>query len=132
MENEVKAPVKDLSAAPSKEKAAELIRILDQKLAEDLLWIDATATSEITDYYIVATGRSSTHVKSLADEVEFEASRRNIPFLHQEGRDGGAWLLLDFADVIVHVFSREARETYRFERLYKEEDYLDISSVLDD
>ena len=132
MENEVKAPVKDLSAAPSKEKAAELIRILDQKLAEDLLWIDAPATSEITDYYIVATGRSSTHVKSLADEVEFEASRRNIPFLHQEGRDGGAWLLLDFADVIVHVFSREARETYRFERLYKEEDYLDISSVFDD
>ena len=130
MEQQIAEEVKDFSTASSKEKAMELIRILYQKLALDIRWIDASFTSEITDYYIIATGRSTTHVKSLADEVEFEAGRRKIPFHHLEGRDGAAWLLLDFGDVIIHVFSKEARETYQFERLYKEENFLDVSELI--
>lgn len=120
----------DLSEATSREKAAELCRILYQKLAQDLVWIDASQSSELTDYYIVATGRSGTHVLALVGELEFEAEKRGIHLLHPEHKDGSTWLLLDFGDVIVHIFSREGREFYRYERLFDEAQYLDVSAVL--
>ena len=121
--------VPDLSEATSKEKAAELCRILYQKLARDLVWIDVSQSSELTDYYIVATGRSGTHVLALVGELEFEAGRRGIHLLHPEHKDGSTWLLLDFGDVIVHIFSREGREFYRYERLFDEANYLDVTAV---
>ena len=120
----------DLSEATSWEKAAELCRLLDKKLAQDLVWIDVSASSELTDYYIVATGRSSTHVLALVGELEFEAGRRGIQLLHPEHKDGSTWLLLDFGDVIVHIFSREGREFYRYERLFDEAQRLNVSEVL--
>ena len=90
------ANLPDLSEASSREKAAELCRILDQKLAQDLVWIDVSDSSELTDYYIVATGRSSTHVLALVGELEFEAGRRGIALLHPEHKDGslGCFLIL--------------------------------------
>jgi ribosome-associated protein len=126
------AQLPDLSEASSREKAAELCRILDKKLAQDLVWIDVSDSSELTDYYIVATGRSGTHVLALVGELEFEAGRRGIQLLHPEHKDGSTWLLLDFGDVIVHIFSREGREFYRYERLFDEAQRLDVSAVLDE
>ena len=119
----------DLSTATPKEKAEEVIRILHKKLAKDIRWIDVSGVSEITDYYIIASGRSTTHVKSLAGDMQFEAEKRKLPLHHLEGRDGGNWLLLDFGDLIVHVFDRETRAFYNIERLYKEENFISTEAL---
>mgnify|MGYP003310493955 CR=1 FL=1 len=116
----------DLSEATSWEKAAELCRLLDKKLAQDLVWIDVSASSELTDYYIVATGRSGTHVLALVGELEFEAGRRGIQLLHPEHKDGSTWLLLDFGDVIVHIFSREMRQFYNLDKLYSDTEQIKV------
>ena len=130
MEQNTVEKIMDLSTATAREKAEELIRILYEKLALDIRFVDVSSSSEITDYYIITTGRSTTHVKSLADEIQFEAERRCIPFHHMEGRDGAMWLLLDFCDVIVHVFTKDARENYQIERLFKDENFVDISNLI--
>lgn len=114
---------------PSREKAEEIIRTLYRKLAKDINWIDVRGLSGITDDYIVATGRSGTHVQALADEMELLAERQGWPAPHMEGRGSGEWLLVDFTDVIVHLFGREAREFYRFERLYPAERFLPIDAL---
>ena len=77
------------------------------------------------DYEIVCTGRSSTHIKALADELDF----RTDFDVRTEGRDGVSWLLIDLGCVIVHIFARDAREFYKLERLLPEEGRIDITAL---
>ena len=74
--------------------------------------------TDICDYMVLATGTSNTHVQTLGGEVEYEMSRRGIEPLHTEGRDGNTWMVLDYAHVMVHVFTRENREFYNLDKLY--------------
>ncbi|MCQ2385815.1 MAG: ribosome silencing factor, partial [Clostridia bacterium] len=83
----------------------------------------------LAEYYVICTGRSSTHVRALANHLEEQASKQGITALHAEGKDNAEWVLLDFGDVIVHIFSREAREFYRLEKLFKPEAFLPIPEV---
>ncbi len=114
----------------SLEKAYQIVKILDGKIAKDIQLIKANDDTILTDYYVVATARSTTHAKALADELSFEMEKLDINALRTEGRDGGEWLLVDFGDVIAHVFIESAREYYRFERLYPETSYISISDIL--
>ena len=107
------------------ELGKELVRILYNKQASDILLYHLTDATVITDYEIICTGRSSTHINALADELDF----RTEDSVRIEGRDGGAWILLDFGCVIVHVFSRDAREFYKLERLLPEDGQIDISNL---
>ncbi|MBR5044916.1 MAG: ribosome silencing factor, partial [Clostridia bacterium] len=84
----------------------------------------------IADYYVIVTGRSSTQIKALADDLVYEMGRRDVPCAHIEGRDGGAWILCDFGSVIVHIFDRESREYYRLERLASPDAEVDVSDLL--
>lgn len=94
--------------------------ILDSKKAKDLRAYSVVGKSDITDYTVLATGRSSTHVKALADELEYETSKRGLPPLHFEGKGNGSWIVVDYANIIVHIFSDEAREFYNLDRLYND------------
>ncbi len=110
----------------SLETAKMAVKALDSKKALDITVIKIQDISAIADYFVIATGTSSTHVKALADEVEAQLDEAGISVSHVEGYRSNSWILLDYVDVVVHVFSDEAREYYDLERLWQDGEIIDI------
>ena len=110
----------------SLETAKMAVKALDSKKALDIKVIKIQDISAIADYFVIATGTSSTHVKALADEVEAQLDEAGISVSHVEGYGSNSWILLDYVDVVVHVFSDEAREYYDLERLWQDGEIIDI------
>lgn len=107
-----------------------IAKVLDNKKAKDIKAIHITDYSIVADYFVIATGTSNTHVKALADEVEYEIENQlSIKPDHIEGRATG-WILLDYSSVLVHVFTGESREYYNLERLWSDACQIDLSDVL--
>ncbi len=102
------------------EIAKEAAKTLDDKKALNVKVIDVDEVSTLANYFVIATGSSSTHVKALADEVEFNLKQKGVKLDHIEGHRDKSWILLDYSSVIVHVFSEEARDFYDLERLWKD------------
>ena len=123
-------PVPDLSAAEPLTVAREAARILLNKKAAQLKLLSVSDTTVIADYYVIVTGRSSTQIKALSDDLVYEMGRRCVNCARVEGRDGGAWILCDFGAVIVHIFDRESREYYRLERLASPDAEVDCSFLM--
>ena len=97
-----------------------IAEVLDDKKAVDITAIRTAEQTIITDYFVIASGMSSTHVKALTDELEFEMKKRHgIAPRGVEGRASG-WILLDYNSVLVHVFQKEQREYYNLERLWED------------
>lgn len=113
----------------SLEKAKKITEILDRKKAIDIVGIETKELTVVSDYFIVASGTSNTHVRSLADEIDDEMNKLGVEVDHIEGRATG-WILLDYNDVLVHVFQPESREYYNIERLWNDAARLDLSDVL--
>ncbi len=111
------------------ETLKEIVRVLDKKKAKDIKAIEITEHSIVADYFIICSGTSNTHVKSLADEVEFELKEKGVMPYHIEGKATG-WILLDYNSVLVHVFTGETREYYNLERLWQDAKEVDISDVI--
>ncbi len=122
---------KDFTAYSPKELALEAVKAIREKLGTELRLYHVEETTVLTDYYVIATGRSTTHIKALADQVAFRLGEGGVPPHHEEGREGGTWLLLDFSSVIVHIFSKADREYYNLERLLPEGTEVDISAFLE-
>ena len=120
----------DLSDADSLTVAKNAVKTLYKKLALGIKLIYAADTTVLTDYYVVAYGRSATHCRALATELERVMSASGVHAKHPEGLDAGEWILVDFGNVIVHVFSRDAGEFYRFERLFREEAFISIDDIV--
>lgn len=112
------------------ELTREIVKVLNKKKAIDINALRITELSIVADYFVIASGTSNTHVKSLADEVEFEMSQKGVEPAHIEGRATG-WILLDYGSVIVHVFTGESREFYNLERLWSDAAKVDISDIAD-
>ncbi len=113
------------------QQAKETAKILSEKKGLDIKVIEISDVSVIADYMVIATGNSSTHVKALADEVEEQLDNMGISVSHIEGYRSNSWILLDYIDIIVHVFSNEAREYYDLERLWEDGTDVDISDIVD-
>ena len=109
-----------LEGVSSKELAEAIYDILDNKKARDLKILHVENKTVIADYFVLCTGNSSTQVKALADEVEYKTSLRGKAPTNVEGRGNVSWIVADFDNVIVHIFSREAREFYNLDKLYNE------------
>jgi ribosome-associated protein len=90
---------------------------LDHK-ALDLVVLDMQGLSNVTDYFLVCSGRSTTHVKSIADTIREELRGADVRMLHGEGTAESGWMLLDYGDVLVHVFLEATRVYYALERLW--------------
>ena len=114
-----------------KEIALKAVQILDSKKAEDIKVIEVTEQTIVADYFVLATGTSSTHVKALADDVEYELEQIGVHDGHIEGRATG-WVLLDYGAVLVHVFDKESRAYYNLERLWTDANLVDLSGILKD
>lgn len=110
------------------ELAKEIVKVLDKKKGMDIKLIEISEHSIVADYFVIVTGTSNTHVKALADEVEYEISQKGIEPHHIEGRATG-WILLDYSSVLVHVFTGESREYYNLERLWQDAKTIDISDI---
>lgn len=104
----------------SLDMAKQAVEFLDSKKALDLKLIGIQDISVIADYFVLATGTSSTHVKALSDEVEFQFKERGITPNHIEGYRSNSWILLDYGDVVVHIFTAEARHFYDLDRLWQD------------
>ena len=106
----------EISDLPSEVgRAAELA--LDRK-AQDVTLLDLRNLSSATDFFLIATGRSDTHVSAIADHVIDELKKEGVRPVGVEGLRGGRWVLVDYVDFVVHVFHPAAREFYQLERLW--------------
>ncbi len=116
----------------SLQEAKEIVKILNEKKGLDINVIKIKDISVLADYMVIATGNSSTHVKALADEVEEGLEKIGIGASHIEGHRSNTWILIDYIDVIVHVFSDEARKYYDLDRLWEDGETIDISDIIND
>ena len=102
----------------SRELAIRLARALDAKKAFNIHILEVEDLTTVTEYFVIATGNSTTHVGALADEAEFQLGREGVQVLRTEGHDGKRWVLLDSGSVIVHVFTRSHDFHYDLEHLW--------------
>ena len=114
----------------SKEMAMTVAKILDGKKAIDIQAIEIKDLSTIGDYFVIASGSSNSQVKALSDAVEEAMSALGFEPRRIEGYQSAMWIVLDYYDVIVHIFYTEAREFYSLERLWSDAPQVDLSDVL--
>jgi ribosome-associated protein len=115
-----------VSGLGSREKARVAAAAALEKLAEDLVALDVSGVVSFADVFVIATGRSERHVRSIADAIAEAAALAGEAPLGVEGYDEGRWVLIDLADVIAHVFLAEARAHYDLERLWSDAPLLDL------
>jgi ribosome-associated protein len=106
------------------ERARELLTVValaaDSKQGEDLVALDVSGPLPITDIFFLATGRNERQVQAIAGEIEDKMIEAGVKTIRREGRAEGRWILLDFGDIVAHVFHEEDRMYYSLERLWKD------------
>ncbi len=107
-----------------------IVRALDLKRAEDIQVIGIKDLTVIADYFIIANGNSTTQTKALADEVEYQLKEKGVMPTRTEGYQGAQWIVLDYSDIVVHVFYKETRQYYNLERLWSDGENVDVSEYL--
>lgn len=116
----------------SLELAKIAARALDSKKGRDIKILEIQDLTMLADYFVIATGTSTTQVKALSNEVEYEMGKSEVLLKTREGYDSGGWILLDYNTVIVHVFQPETREFYSLERLWADAKPVDMSFLKDE
>lgn len=103
------------------------IQALEEKKAEDIQVIDISEISAIADYFIIANGTNRSQIQAIADNVEEKLGRAGTQFKQMEGYDTANWILIDFLDIIVHIFDRENRTFYNLERIWRDGKQVPLS-----
>ena len=111
------------------EKVKIAVKALDSKKGFDIKVMRIDDLSILGDYFIIASGNTSTQVRALTDEVDEKMSKEGIEPGHVEGRSSG-WILLDYGDVVIHVFTRDEREFYSLEKMWQDAEEIDISDII--
>lgn len=104
---------------------------LNNKKARELKCIKISDLTVLADYFVIATATSSTHVHSLADEVDAKLAEAGITPHHIEGRSTG-WIVLDYNSVIVHVFTPDQREFYSLDKMWSDGEEMELTDILDE
>lgn len=107
------------------------VKAIDSKKGESIDVIKITDLTIIADYFVIATGTSSTQVKALADEVEYQLGQKGLEPHHIEGRNT-AWVCLDYCSVVIHIFYKDQRDFYKLERLWEDGEKIDSAIFLED
>lgn len=111
------------------ELAKNIVKALDEKKAEDIKLIRISELTVLADYFIIANGTSNTHVRALAEEAEYATEQLGVKPRNIEGRSTG-WILLDYGEIVVHVFTPQDRDYYGLERLWKDGDFENIDDII--
>ncbi len=112
------------------EKAKKAAVLLDSKKAEQVSVLKVGELTILADYFVICTGNSSTQVKAMADVVEEEFEKIGVSPLSREGKQGFNWVLLDYGDLIIHIFDRATRAFYNLEKLWDDAEEIDISELI--
>ncbi|HHU62677.1 MAG TPA: ribosome silencing factor [Clostridiales bacterium] len=104
--------------ANSRELALLAAKILHNKKADDIVLLDVSALTIITDYFVICSGKSFLQVKALQNELESKLSEHGYTQLRKEGHNEGRWVVMDYGDVVVHIFHQDDRQFYDLERLW--------------
>lgn len=115
-----------------KEVALAAAKALDDKKGQDIRLLEIHDISTLADHFLICTGGSNTHVKTLCDAVEKELDLLGEPALRREGHRSGTWVLLDFGCLVVHVFTDETRKFYDLERLWIDAKPVNIDVITSD
>ena len=114
----------------AKEITDIVAKALDSKKGVDIKALHTAELTTLAEYFVICTGSSSTQIKALADAVEKAMSEAGEEPHHVEGHRGGTWVLLDYSCVVVHIFTEETRQFYDLERLWRDAEEVDLSTVL--
>ena len=114
----------------SKEVAVAASRALDSKKGVGIKLIRVGDVTSLADYFLICTGTSNTHVKTLRDYTEATLEELGETMLGREGHRGNTWELLDFGCVVIHVFTNEARQFYDLERLWSDGEQIPLDDIL--
>jgi len=121
---------KDYADKEGRALAAACARIALDTKAEDLMVLDVRGLASFTDYFVIMSGRSTRHVQGLAEAISEELRAKRISSKHSEGLREGLWVLLDFGDVVAHIFYHETRVFYDLEGLWHDAPRLDPEELL--
>ena len=113
-----------------KEIAYAVTKALDEKKGMDIRLLKIDRVSSLADYFLICTGTSNTHVRTLCDYAEYTLTELGEPMLGREGHRGNAWELLDYGTLVVHVFTDEARKFYDLERLWADAENIDLTGIV--
>ena len=113
-----------------KEIAYAVTKALDEKKGMDIKLLKIDEVSTLADYFLICTGTSNTHVRTLCDYAEYALEQMGEEMLGREGHRGNSWELLDYGTIVVHVFTEEARVFYSLERIWADAETVDISDII--
>lgn len=113
-----------------KEIAYAVTKALDSKKGMDIRLLKIDRVSSLADYFLICTGTSNTHVRTLCDFAEFTLEQLGETMLSREGHRGNSWELLDYGTIVIHVFTEEARKFYDLERLWADAEVVDIREII--
>jgi len=114
----------------SKQLADRITELIFNKKGYDVKILDLRELTTISDYFVICTADSDTQVKAIADEIDKSLRDEGTHLWHKEGYQALSWVLLDYVDVVVHVFKKEAREYYSIEKLWGDAPTFDIEDPL--
>lgn len=113
-----------------REELEIIVKALDSKKADEITALRVGDLTILANYFVIASASSATQVKALADEVEYRMRQKGVAPKSIEGEQARDWIVLDYIDVVVHVFRREARDFYQLERLWADGEKIDISDII--
>jgi ribosome-associated protein len=116
----------------TKEYALLAAEAATEKKATDVVVLDVASTLVITDYFIIASGSTDRQVRAVAEEIEHKLKEAGLRVIGREGEREAKWILLDFGDVVAHVFQPDEREFYRLEKLWSDAEQLLLAAETED
>ena len=120
----------DIVAETVKKMAGIAIQALEDKKAEEIRVIDISQVSVFADYFIIANGTNRSQIQAMSDNVEETLGRAGYPLKQIEGYQNANWVLLDFNDVIIHIFDKENRLFYDLERIWRDGNLIETDSLM--
>jgi len=110
--------------------AEQIVKILDANKAGQIKLLRVNDQTVMTDYFVICTGNSNTHIKSLSGEVEFKLGEMGVTPLGNDGYDSGIWIVMDYESVMVHIFNREQRDFFKLEKLGADAEDVSIENIV--
>ncbi len=112
------------------EKLKLVVNALSEKLANDIRVIEIGKISTIADYFVIADGKNKNQLDAMCDGVEEQMAKAKLSMKNREGNSNTGWILLDYYDIIIHIFSEEARSFYDLEHIWRDGNLIDMGELL--
>ena len=132
MDNIFNIKFDELKNVTSAEIAQAVVKVLDAKRGKEIKLLKIDEKTTISDYFVICSGGSSTQIKTLADEVEFQLKQGGVSFVQLQGTTSDEWKIIDCYEVIVHIFSEEARSFYKLEKLWADAEEINIENLINE